>query len=127
QLYVRWMDTGQTALLTDLTEPPAALSWSPDGRWIAFTMFVPKDQKPLATMPSKPEGAEWAPPVKVVDSLIYRLDGEGFLESGHTHVFIVPAEGGTPHQVTNGDFDHSGPLVWTPDSRNIILSANRNE
>ncbi len=127
QLYVRWMDTGQTALLTDLTEPPAALSWSPDGRWIAFTMFVPKDQKPLATMPSKPEGAEWAPPVKVVDSLIYRLDGEGFLESGHTHVFIVPAEGGTPHQVTNGDFDHSGPLVWTPDSANIIFAGNRNE
>src|SRR5690606_35980923 len=53
--------------------------------------------------------------------------GEGFLEPGHTDVFIVPAEGGTPHQVTKGDFDHSGPLVWTPDSRNIILSANRNE
>src|SRR5690606_1238705 len=51
QLYVRWMDTGQTALLTDLLETPAALSWSPDGRWIAFTMFVPKDQKPLARMP----------------------------------------------------------------------------
>lgn len=125
QMYVRWMDTGQTALITNLVRAPGSLTWSPDGKWIAFTMFVPKDKEPLAKAPAKPEGAEWAPPVKVVDSMIYRADGEGFLESGFTHVFVVPAEGGSPRQLTQGDFDQGGRLSWSPDSRRILFAANR--
>ncbi len=38
QLFVRWMDTGQIARLTQLTNSPDGLSWSPDGKWIAFSM-----------------------------------------------------------------------------------------
>jgi Tol biopolymer transport system component len=41
QLYVRWMDSGQTALLTNLVEAPEAIAWSPDGKSIAFTQLVP--------------------------------------------------------------------------------------
>jgi dipeptidyl aminopeptidase/acylaminoacyl peptidase len=125
QLYVRWLDTGQTARISDLLRAPDSLTWSPDGRWLAFTMFVPKEKEPLAKPPEKPEGAEWAAPVKVIDTMVYRADGQGFLESGFTHVFVVPAEGGTPRQLTQGDFDHGGTLSWTPDSRRIVFSANR--
>lgn len=42
QIYLRWMDNGATARLTNLLRPPAGMSWSPDGKWIAFSMFVPK-------------------------------------------------------------------------------------
>ncbi|HEY7841843.1 MAG TPA: S9 family peptidase [Gammaproteobacteria bacterium] len=125
QLYVRWMDSGQTALITNLTEAPSSLSWSPDGTHLAFTMFVPKDKEPLAKPPAMPENAKWAPPVKVIDTVIYRADGEGFLESGYSHVFVVSAEGGTPRQLTSGDFNHEGPLSWTADSSRIVFSANR--
>jgi dipeptidyl aminopeptidase/acylaminoacyl peptidase len=127
QLYLRWMDTGQTALLTNLTKSPGSISWSPDGKWIAFTMQVSASQKPLASAPAKPEKAKWAPPVKLIDKLVYRVDGAGFLEAGYSHVFIVSAEGGTPRQLTKGDYNHDGPLSWTPDSKNIVFSANRNE
>src|ERR1700685_2757002 len=41
QIYRRWMDSGQTAKLTNLTAEPAGIAWSPDDRWISFTMFVP--------------------------------------------------------------------------------------
>ncbi|HEX6637801.1 MAG TPA: hypothetical protein VF033_09115 [Steroidobacteraceae bacterium] len=81
QLYVRWMDTGQTALLTNLVQAPGAIAWSPDGKSIAFTQFVPGNKPPLATPPEKPEGASWAPPVKVIDSVVYRADGEGYLDT----------------------------------------------
>lgn len=127
QLYLRWMDSGQTALLTNLQEAPGAIAWSPDGKSIAFTMTVPKEKEPLAKAPAKPEGAEWAPPVKVIDTVVYRADGEGFLEAGYNHVFVVSAEGGTPRQLTGGDFNHNGPLSWSPDSKRILFSANRNE
>jgi dipeptidyl aminopeptidase/acylaminoacyl peptidase len=125
QLYVRWMDTGQTALLTNLVEAPGAIAWSPDGRSIAFTQLVPVKKPPLATPPEKPEGAQWAPPVKVIDSVVYRSDGEGYLEAGYQHVFVVSAEGGTPRQLTEGEFNHGGPLSFTPDNKHIVFSANR--
>ncbi len=127
QLYVRWMDTGQTALLTNLTDAPGSIRWSPDGLWIAFTMEVAGSQDPLAKAPDKPEKAKWAPPVKLIDKLIYRVDGQGFLKVGYSHIFVVSAEGGTPRQLTKGDFNHGGPLSWTPDGNHIVFSANRNE
>ncbi len=125
QLYVRWMDSGQTALLTNLTHAPGAIAWSPDGKSIAFTQFVPSSKPPLATPPDKPEGASWAPPVKVIDSVIYRADGEGYLDLGFNHLFIVSAEGGTARQLTDGDFNDAGPLSFTPDGKQLVFSANR--
>jgi dipeptidyl aminopeptidase/acylaminoacyl peptidase len=125
QLYVRWMDSGQTALLTNLVEAPGAIAWSPDGKSIAFTQLVPVKKPPLATPPEKPEGAQWAPPVKVIESVVYRADGAGYLETGYQHVFVVSAEGGTARQLTDGEFNDDGPLSFTPDSQRIVFSANR--
>src|SRR5688500_14520323 len=36
QIYVRWLDTGQTAKVTSVQKSPASMTWSPDGKWIAF-------------------------------------------------------------------------------------------
>ncbi len=127
ELYVRWMDTGQTALLSNLPASPGAISWSPDGTHIGFTSFVKSAGPQLASPPEKPEGAEWAPPVIVIEKLHYRADGRGYLEPGNTHVFVIPADGGTPRQVTSGAYDHSGPLAWSPDGQRIILSSNRED
>src|SRR5215469_9860856 len=41
QIFVRWMDTGQTARITALESAPSGLEWSPDGRQISFATFVP--------------------------------------------------------------------------------------
>jgi len=125
QIFVRWMDTGQVAELTNVTESPGSLTWSPDGNWIAMTMHVPEAQPTFARMPQKPEGAQWNEPPLVVDRLSYRADGVGYLPRGNTHIFVMPAEGGTPRQLTSGSFDHGGRLSWTPDSRAIVFSANR--
>ena len=125
QLYVRWMDTGQTALLTNLVQAPGAIAWAPDGKSIAFTQLVPTRKPPLAAPPEKPEGANWAPPVKVIDTVVWRADGEGFVQPGYNHVFIVSAEGGTARQLTEGDFNDDGPLSFTPDSKHLVFSSNR--
>lgn len=127
QMYVRWMDTGQTAKITNLTGSPGGLAWSPDGKQIAFAMKVKEPSKPFAKMPPKPKSAEWAKPAKVIEKLHYRADGAGFLEDGYTQLFVVPAEGGTPRQITSGAFNHGSTPSWTPDGKTLILSANRHD
>jgi len=127
QIHVRWMDTGQTAMLTNVRQQPSAISWSPDGTQIAFEMFVEREGASLAEPPAAPEGSEWAPPVKVIDAMRYRGDGAGYLDTGNTHLFVLSAEGGTPRQLTSDDYDHNGPLAWTRDGEKIIFAANRQE
>jgi len=127
QLHVRWMETGETALVTNLVESPSAIAWSPDGKQLAFTMRVPAEKPSLTEPPDKPEGAEWAPKAEVIDSVVYRFDGRGYIDPGFDHLFVVPADGGSARQLTTGDYDHSGPLSWTPDGERIVFSANRSE
>jgi dipeptidyl aminopeptidase/acylaminoacyl peptidase len=127
QIYVRWLDSGETARVTDVQTGPGNLSWSPDGKTIAFTMFAPKKPTSLFSLPPKPKGAKWAGNAVVVDKTTYRIDGVGMLKAGNTHIFTVPADGGTPKQVTKGAFNHGGVPVWTPDSASLIFSANRSD
>ncbi len=127
ELFVRWMDTGQTALLSNLPSSPGSISWSPDGKHLAFQMFVEDKPASLASPPARPEGAEWAAPVKVIDKYPYRADGPGYLDVGFNHLFVIPAEGGSPRQLTSGDHNHGGVLSWSPDSSMIAFSANRKD
>ena len=125
QILVRWMDSGATARVTNLTEAPGEISWSPDGKQLAFTQFEPDQAKPFAPMPTPPKGASWASPPKVIDRLVYRADGGGYLEQGHTHLFVVSAEGGAPRRITSGAFDDDSRAEWTPDGRRLIFSGDR--
>ena len=49
------------------------------------------------------------------------------------HAFVVPAEGGTPRQVTSGDFQHGGQVygggavTWSADGNELLLAARRGE
>ncbi len=127
QLFVRWMQSGEAARITDLTETPEDLAWAPDGRSIAFIMMTPDDKANLGAPPPRPEGANWAEPLTVITDIKYRADGEGYLKPGYTHAFVVSAEGGFPRQLTFGAFNEEGPLSWTPDGRYILLSGNRTD
>jgi dipeptidyl aminopeptidase/acylaminoacyl peptidase len=47
QLFMYWTASGISAPISNFTESPSALAWSPDGRWLAFIMAVPQERKPL--------------------------------------------------------------------------------
>jgi len=126
QIYKRWMDSGQTVVLTNLQYPPTGITWSPNGKHIAYTSLVPFSPPKIAELPAAPPGAQWADPAIVIDKMVYRFDKIGYLK-GVSHLYVLPAEGGTPRQLSHGEFDHRIPLVWTPDSKYILLSANRKE
>lgn len=125
QLFVRYIADGTSVRVTVLPDSPQALAWSPDGSRIAYVMRVPAEPVHLGKAPDKPEGAEWAKPLEVIDRIDYRADGEGYLEPGQTHLFVVAAEGGPSRQLTTGGYPDDGPLSWTPDGRAIVFSAVR--
>jgi len=130
QIHKRWMDTGETTVLTNVQTSPHGISWSPDGKSIAYFGTVTTSADFSVDLPSPPEGAEWAKPAKVIDRLVYRFDGVGYLK-GYKHLFVIPSEGGTARQLTSGRFNFAtyrgGQTVWSTDSKHIYVPTNLDE
>ena len=127
QIMVRFLDTGQTFEVAQLQNGASRLTWSPDGQHIAFNAFVPGKDKTYAALPAAPEGAEWAKKAIYIEELQFRNDGRGFVKPGNSHVFVVPAMGGTPRQVTSGAFNHTSAISWARDGSKLYFSANRHD
>ncbi|MBT8395488.1 MAG: S9 family peptidase [Gemmatimonadetes bacterium] len=127
QVFVRWMDAeGATSQITRVDRGPGSLRWSPDGTQIAFTMAVEDAEPWTVSLPDRPRGAQWTEGPKIVDRLSYRRDRQGFVDTSHSHIFVVPADGGTPRQLSDGEWNHSGPR-WSPDGSEIYFSSLREE
>ena len=127
QIHLLWLDSGKTSVITQVQQSPSSLSWSPDGKWLAFTMSIKSPTKPIAEPRTKPEGAKWAEKPITVTTTRYQYDGQGIVEPAYRHVFVVPADGGSARQLTEGNYNHYGSLAWSKDSQQIYFSAYRSD
>ncbi|MFC2169893.1 prolyl oligopeptidase family serine peptidase [Acidobacteriota bacterium] len=132
QIHVMWFDTKEVAQLTHLDRSPVSLRWSPDGKKIAFSLFVP-DKRPLlpVKLPEFPRGVQLADPAVIIDRIVWALDGDGYFPKGNMHHFVIETKlGGTPAQITAGDFNYGDPrdfnrsdIQWSADGKKIFFSA----
>ncbi|MGZ8414857.1 MAG: S9 family peptidase [Gemmatirosa sp.] len=125
QVFVKYLDGSGETQITRLDQTPADLAWAPDGKAIAFRMLVLQRDDWRLEMPAAPKGAKWTEAPRVVTRLAYRRDRQGYVDDGYRQLFLVPADGGTPRQLTAGSADAGEPR-WTPDGRRIVFSGNRN-
>src|SRR5580704_4409123 len=93
QIWRLWLDSGQMAQVTRMNSAPSNANWSPDGKWISFVAHVLEPARKIAEVPAAPDGAKWADPPKVIDKLVYRFNGAGYLKPGYAQVFVVAKEG----------------------------------
>lgn len=127
KLFLMYLDTKETVALTNSAIAPGEVSWSNDDKQLAFSMFVPKENKStLLKIPTKPEGAKWNDAPIYIDQMIYRSDGAGYLKSGNTQIFTLGIDGGKPTQLTFSKLNHGNP-IWSKDGKSLIFSANLHE
>ncbi|MBT6035604.1 MAG: S9 family peptidase [Kordiimonadaceae bacterium] len=127
QIMVRFLDTGKSFEVAQLQTGASKLTWSPDSSQIAFSAFVPGKEKTYASLPKAPEGAEWAKKATYIGELQYRNDGRGYVKPGNSQIFVVPALGGSPRQITTGAFNHTSDISWSSDQTTLYFSANRHD
>lgn len=127
QIYVTWLSSGHVAKLTNLTSSPNGLSWSPDGKHLAFSMFVEKASSAPVTLKGKPKDAKWAENATFIDDVYYRFDGAGYAKKGSNEIFVISSQGGTARQLTDDEYNNGGALSWGKDSKVVYFSAIRSE
>src|SRR5262245_21128345 len=119
QLYVMPADGGEPTKLTALEHGVSSAAWSPDGSRLAFVSPVGGQREP-----DSEEEMRKSRPARVITSVKYRFNGEGFIYDRRPHVFVVAIDGSVPVQITDGDFVDADP-AWSPDGDSIVFASAR--
>jgi dipeptidyl aminopeptidase/acylaminoacyl peptidase len=127
QVFVKWLDVdGPATQITRVTETPSDITWTPDGKSLLFRMSVPAGESSWRVERQlnqlKPRNATWTAAPRIVEKVVYRRDGTGFTSDNVSHLFLVPADGGTPRQITDGEWG-IGAINLTPDGRTVLYSS----
>jgi dipeptidyl aminopeptidase/acylaminoacyl peptidase len=138
QLWVIDVNGGEAQQLTTISTEAANAMWSPDGKSIAFVSAVYPEysSKPFAESDAankkRKEDAEKNPvKAKVFTRLFFRHWNE-WVEDKRQHLFVIPAEGGEPRDVTPGDrdanptsdtFATTDDFTFSPDSKYLLYTA----
>ncbi len=119
QIYAIKIDGGEARRVTSLETGASDPEFSPDGDMIAFTSSV-------GELHTEEQREAFGDVRYAMHPRFYHL-GPGWDDGSRKRVFVIPADGGEPRQLTNGECadegDHS--WVWSPDSTEIAYVSNR--
>ena len=132
EVYTIAFDGGEAGRITWLSTGADNEVVSPDGKWIAFTSSVYPDCKDDACNQQRDAAAEKSKvKAHIADKLLYR-HWAAWSNGTRSHLFVVPASGGTPRDLTSGaDYDvppfnlgEPEAISFSPDSTELCFTAN---
>src|SRR4030042_1545799 len=84
-------------------------AWCPDGKLVAFTAG------PLVAPPDPNQAYRTA-------RAIWRFDGIGYLDNMLQDIYVIPAGGGAPVQLTSDVHQNLQP-TWSPDGHELLFTS----
>ncbi len=112
---------GEARHLFPFDEGVSQITWSPDGRYLAFVARTPK------TKEEKEADEKRNKDVTVITRLRYKangIPGPGLLDPRPRHLWVVGVADGKVRQLTFGEYDDSSP-AWSPSGLEIAFTSAR--
>jgi len=131
QVWVYDPASGARRQLTSLSTGADGPVWSPSGRLVAFVSSVYPECSDDACNQRRAAEEERRPSrARIYDHLLYR-HWDTWDDGTRSHLFVVPAEGGTPRDLLAGkDYDTPVPpfggsadYAWSPDDRELAFTT----
>jgi dipeptidyl aminopeptidase/acylaminoacyl peptidase len=138
QLWIIDLHGGEARQLTTIATEAGNALWSPDGKWIAFVSAVYPEYSDKAFAESdalnkkRKEEIEKNPVKAKVHTRLFYRHWDEYVEDKRQHLFVLPAAGGEPRDVTPGDrdafptsntFSTGDNFAFSPDSTHLIFTA----
>jgi dipeptidyl aminopeptidase/acylaminoacyl peptidase len=138
QLWLIDLAGGEARQLTTLSTGAEGAVWSPDGKQIAFVSAVYPEysEKPFkesdAQSKQRKEEIEKNPVKAKVHTKLFYRHWDSYVEDKRQHLFVMPAEGGEPKDVTPGDRDSfptsttfatGNNFAFSPDGKYLLFTA----
>ncbi len=138
QLYVQSTDAAEAKQLTNISTEANSGVWFPDGKNIAFVSAVFPEfsdksyQESDALNKKKQEDRDNSKvKVRIFTQLLYR-HWDSWVDDKRQHIFVMPASGGEPRNVTSGDndavptsstFSAGDDFDFSPDGKELAFTA----
>ncbi|MCW5947770.1 MAG: S9 family peptidase [Fimbriimonadales bacterium] len=124
QIFFMPADGGEPRPITNLPEGTLGrFEWAPDGQRIALLFRERCCERTHVAKEGREESGESEPPVEI-DSLIWRMDGDGVFGSDRYSIYVLDIESGKHHKCVSSATDGEYSFCWTRDSQSLVVSYN---
>jgi dipeptidyl aminopeptidase/acylaminoacyl peptidase len=124
QIYALPMNRGEAQKISDIATGINSFTWSPDGRYFAFTTSIHPGASIDSSLQIDLVKSRSTVKAQIFDRLLFR-HWNRWIDKKRSHIFVMPSFGGSAWDVTPGDIDT--PPISLGSSKDYTFSPDGNE